>query len=250
MGAPHHIRNLLLGSLAPADLALLLPHLSEIPLQQGAIVQEIDTKVEHVIFPLSGMISLVAVMENGGMVETATVGREGALGAFAGLGPWHAFTRAVVQLPGTGAIVSAARFFGAVSRSEPLRDLVLRYKESQLAQVQQTAACNALHSLEARLARWLLQAQDRAESAELPLTQDFLSQMLGVRRTTVTLTSGILHSAGLIRQRRGTIEILDRAGLEAQACECYRVLRRRSDALAIGQQGWEATGTQSDSGGR
>src|SRR5262245_10619760 len=173
--------------------------------------------------------ALISVLEGGAMVETAMVGREGVVGAFAGLGPWNAFTRAVVQIPGIAGVIPTSCFQSAVGQSVRIRNLILRYKEGLLAQVQQTAACNALHSLEARLARWLLQASDRLDDQQLPLTQDCLAQMLGVRRTTVTLMAGKLQEDNLITYHRGHITLVDRAGLERVACECYRTIRRRTD---------------------
>jgi CRP-like cAMP-binding protein len=161
-------RNGLLAALEPSDFALLHAHLRQLSLIAGTILQEEEAPVEQVYFPLSGLISLVAVMESGEAVETATIGHQGAIGAFAGLGHWHAFSRAVVQIPGTAMVISASNFQAAVSRSERIRDLILRYKEGLLAQVQQTAACNALHQVEARLARWLLQAIDCVDDPKLP----------------------------------------------------------------------------------
>lgn len=221
-------RNCLLAALAPVDLALLSPHLRTVALLRGTVLQEQDATVEQVYFPLGGLISLVSVMDTGEVIETAAVGREGTLGAFAGLGPWHAFTRAIVQISGAAAAISTSPFQSAVAESDSIRNLILRYKEGLLAQVQQTAACNALHPVEARLARWLLQALDRVEDPNLPLTQDYIAQMLGVRRTTVTLIAGKLQSENLIRYRRGRIEVLDRLGLEQTACECYRRIRSRT----------------------
>jgi CRP-like cAMP-binding protein len=226
----NYSRNHLLAALAPRDLALLAPHLLTVALLRGTVLQEQDTPVEQVYFPLSGLISLVSVMDTGEVIETAAVGREGTLGAFAGLGPWRAFTRAVVQISGTAAVIPTPPFQSAVAESQPIRNLILRYKEGLLAQVQQTAACNALHPVEARLARWLLQALDRVEDPNLPLTQDYMAQMLGVRRTTVTLIAGKLQSENLIKYRRGRIVILSRRGLEQTACECYRTIRRRTQA--------------------
>lgn len=223
--------NRLLAALAPADAELLTPHLHRYSLVQGAVLQEIEAPVEQVYFPESGMISLVVTMQSGDTVETATVGREGVVGAFAGLGAWNAFARAIVQVPGTAACISAARFEAIVSQSVGIKELVLRCKEALLSQVQQTAACNALHPLEARLARWLLQALDGSDGATLLLTQDALAQMLGARRTTVTLLARRLQTAGLIRYRRGRIDVVDRAGLEHAACECYAAVRRRSEAV-------------------
>jgi len=233
-------RNRLLAALAPEDLALLAPLLKERPLEQQAILQEAEAPVEEVYFPLSGMISLVVSMEAGETVETAAVGRNGVIGAFAGLGPWNAFTRAVVQVPGTAACISASQFQAVVGQSPKIKELVLRYKEALLSQVHQTAACNALHSVEARLARWLLHALDTfdldsSDSALLPLTQEALGQMLAVRRTTVTLVARKFQQAGLIRYRRGHIQILDRNGLEDAACECYETIRRRSNAVVGGE---------------
>lgn len=218
---------MLLIGLSPEDLSLLEPHLKDIVLPQGQVLHEQGAVVEHVYFPHTGMISLLAVMRQGEAVETATVGREGVVGAMSGLGPRHASTTAIVQVPATASRISVSRFHGAASKSERIREMVARYNEALLIQVQQTAACHALHDVEARLSRWLLQTQDRTESDMIPLTQEFLSQMLGVRRTTVTLVARSLQQAGLIRYQRGQIMILDRKGLEDTACECYHTVRRQ-----------------------
>lgn len=225
------LQNRLLAALEPADHALLMPHLRTARFAQGAVLQEQEAPVDHVYFPLNGMVSLVSVMQGGQVVETAVVGREGTIGAFAGLGPWHAFTRATVQIPAAIAVIPTSDFQAAVRQGERIRDLILRYKEALLGQVQQTAACNALHQLEARLARWLLQALDRTDERELPLTHDSLADMLGVRRTTVTIVAGRLQEAGLLRYQRGRIIVLDRAGLEHLACECYWAIRRRTEGI-------------------
>jgi CRP-like cAMP-binding protein len=223
--------NRLLGILNPADFGLLAPHLHRTALPQGLIVQEQETSVERVLFPVSGVISLVSVMEDGALVETASIGRDGAVGAFGGLGPWHAFTRAVVQLPGVAAVMPVSAFQAAVAESNSIRNLVLRYKEGLLAQVQQTAACNALHDVEQRLARWLLQLLDRTDGETLLLTQDLMARMLAVRRTTVTATACKLQDAGLISYHRGRIIVRDRPRLEQVACECYAAIRRRTDVV-------------------
>jgi CRP-like cAMP-binding protein len=223
--------NRLLQTLDEADFALIAPHLQRVSLAQGQVLQEQEARVEEVYFPLRGVVSLISVMQGGEVVDTATVGREGAIGAFGGLGPWNAFSRAVVRLPGAAAVISVSHFQAAVGQSEHIRNLILRYKEALLGQVQQTGACNALHALEARLARWLLQTLDRTDDPNLPLTQEFISQMLAVRRSTVTVVAGKLQQAGLIRYHRGRIEIVDRLKLEEAACECYRTIRRRTDAV-------------------
>jgi CRP-like cAMP-binding protein len=231
MSSDQQHRNRLLSGLRHDDYGLIAPYLREEPLARGALLQEQEAQVEKVYFPITAVISLVSVMERGEVVETAMVGREGAVGLFGGLGPWNAFTRATVQLPGIAAVMPVASFQAAVAQSDRIRNLILRYKEALLGQVQQTAACNALHDLEERLARWLLQALDRTDNPSLPLTQDFISQMLAVRRSTVTVIAGRLQQAGLIRYHRGQIEIVDRLKLEEAACECYRTVRRRTEAV-------------------
>jgi CRP-like cAMP-binding protein len=219
--------NVLLAGLPAEDLSLLEPHLKDLALAQGQVLQEQGARVEHVYFPHSGMVSLLTVMQQGEAVETATVGREGVIGAMSGLGSRHASTTAIVQVPATAARLSVTRFHTAACKSERIREMVARFNEALLVQVQQTAACHALHDVEARLSRWLLQTHDRTESDLIPLTQEFLSQMLGVRRTTVTLVARSLQQSGLIRYHRGQIMIVDRKGLEETACECYGAVRRQ-----------------------
>ena len=220
--------NRLLAALDPSDYALVRPHLRTACFERGAILQEQGAPVTHVYFPMNGLVSLVSVMEDGQEVETAAVGRDGAVGAFVGLGRWNAFTRAAVQIPAACAVITESEFRAAVSQSERIRDLILRFKEALLGQVQQTAACNALHPLEDRLARWLLQALDLMDERELPLTQESIAKMLGVRRTSVTLIANRLQADGLIRYPRGHIVVLNRVGLEEVACECYRAICRRT----------------------
>src|SRR2546430_14335870 len=178
------------------------------------ILHDAGDEIERVYFPHSGMVWLVAVMQSGAAVETATIGRAGVIGASTGLGVKYSFARAMVQLPGTAAWLSASQFHAAANGSQAIRDLIVHYSGMLLAQVQQSVACNVLHSMEARLCRWLLQAHDCMDGNDIPLTQEFLGQMLGVRRTTVTLAAQLLQSAGLIRYRRGHIQILDRPALE------------------------------------
>src|SRR5215471_2119323 len=183
------------------------------------------------LFPHDGIVSLLAVMRQGDAIETATIGYEGAVGAFAGFGMRRAHTRAVVQVRGSASRIAASRFRKVAEDSEAVCTLIVCYGEMLLIQVQQTAACNALHPVEARLSRWLLQARDRLESNTVKLTHEFLSQMLGVRRTTVTVVANMLQQAGLIRYHRGHIEIVDRRGLEARACECYEAIRRHVEEV-------------------
>jgi CRP-like cAMP-binding protein len=224
-------RNRLLAALSEKDMSLLKPHLKYIPLVQGVVLQEQGERIDQVYFPHDGIISLLAVMQQGDAIETATIGNEGAVGSLSGLGPRRSHSRAVVQVAGLSARIAAEPFRKAAEESREIRDIIVRYGEMLLIQVQQTAACNALHAVEARLSRWLLQARDRLDSNTIGLTHEFLSQMLGVRRTTVTVIASMLQDAGLIRYHRGQIEIVDRPGLEARACECYAVIRRQIDQV-------------------
>lgn len=218
-------RNRLISALSSADQSLLDPHFELLSMKNGTLLHEAATPVAQVYFPHEGMISLLAAMSDGQGIETATIGNEGVVGAMSGFGTRLSFTRAVVQAPMIASRISSHQFRGAIHASASLRNLMVAYNEVLLAQVQQTAACNALHAIEARLARWLLQTRDRIDSDTLPLTQEFLSQMLGVQRTTVNLVIGQLEKAGLIMHRRSRVEIVDRKGLEHQACECYRIVR-------------------------
>jgi CRP-like cAMP-binding protein len=228
---PAGASNRFLGALSAEDLALLTPHLRIVGLERGATLHESGDQLEYVHFPHSGMVSLVVVMRNGATVETATVGRSGAIGAAAGLGSHCTFGRAVVQLPGVAARMPASQFHAAACESRGIHDLAVRCNDLLITQIQQSVACNALHSLDARLCRWLLQTNDCVDGDMLPLTQEFLGQMLGVRRTTVTIAARLLQDAGLIHYRRGLIRIVQRAKLEELSCECYGVVRRQLDRV-------------------
>jgi len=227
---PVHLNHLLAA--LPNDVLLqLMPHLTTHTMKQGVLLYEVGDEVEHVYFPHSGMISLLAVMQNGKVIETATIGREGVAGAMAGLGLYTSMVRAVVQLPMITSRISAARFRAVASISKPVENVCIRYNEVLLTQARLTAACNALHPVDARFCRWLLQSADRAESSTLPLTQELLSEMLGVRRTSVTEVAGRLQKEGLISFSRGVIQILNRPALEAITCECYQSLIDHSATL-------------------
>jgi CRP-like cAMP-binding protein len=223
--------NRFLATLPPHDFSLLAPHMRMVALECGVMLHDIGEEIERVYFPHTGMVSLVAVMQGGATVESASIGRSGVIGASAGLGARSAFAGAIVQLPGTAAWLSAAHFYAAASQSQAIRDLIVHYNDLLLAQTQQSVACNALHVLETRLCRWLLQTHDCIDSDAIPLTQELLGQMLGVRRTTVTIAARLLQSAGLIRYRRGVIQILDRKGLEEISCECYAAVRKNADEV-------------------
>jgi len=229
----HSIRigNRLLAALPPADFQLLGPHLRKVALEPGAALVHSGDPIEHICFPLSGMVAFIMEMPNGQTVATAVIGNEGATGVIAALGASFSPTTAIVRVAGTALQVAPARFQAALGRSYPLGRVIQFHTQALLAQFQNVAACNALHSVEARTARWLLQTHDRAESESLPLTQEILSELLGVRRTTVTHIVQKLKSAGAIRcNRRGMIEI-DRPLLEASACACYKVLCDKMDHI-------------------
>jgi CRP-like cAMP-binding protein len=224
--------NKLLASLPRGDFDRLLPHLSTLPLQQGVVLMEAGDEVDHIYFPHSGMLSLLAVLRDGKAIETATVGREGVVGAMAGLGLYKSLVRGVVQMPMACTKIAATHFRTVAAASDSVRNLAIRYNEVLLSQARVTAACNALHSIEARFCRWLLQCADRAASDTIPLTQEFLAEMLGVRRTSVTEVASKVQSAGAITYSRGVIKIVDRAALTRMSCECYETLVDQSAMLA------------------
>ena len=226
-----HGKNRLLESLAAREIALLAPHLKTIAFAQGALIQEAGEPIEFVYFPYSGMISLLVVMRDGAGIETATIGREGAVNAVAALGGRISAGRAVMQIEGDVGQIPAAKLRAAVEASATLHDIIGRYNDIHFALVQQTAGCNALHNVENRMSRWLLQARDRCDSDTIPLTQEFLAEMLGVQRTSVTAIARALQEQGLISYRRGRIEILDGPALEKKSCECYDTVRRRSEEM-------------------
>jgi CRP-like cAMP-binding protein len=218
----------LLAALPRKDFELLLPHLAMLQIEQYKLIFEAFTEFDQVYFPLSGMISLVIVMRDGKAIETATVGREGVVGAMSGLGLHVSQVRAIAQLPMFAARIPPAQLRKAASSSRPISDLCLHYNEILLAQARVTAACNALHHVEARFCRWLLQTRDRAESDTILLTQEFLSEMLGVRRTSVTEVAGKIQAKGAISYARGIIKIVDLDALKAMSCECYETLREQA----------------------
>jgi CRP-like cAMP-binding protein len=221
-------KNLFLSALPAAEQLRLRPYLAYHRLTQGLVLQEPEDRVEHVYFIEGGMISLVALMQDGAAIETATLGREAILGALSALGRHTASMRAIVQIDATAWRMPVADFRAAVSQSPMLRKLALLSSELALAQMQQTAACNALHTADRRLCRWIVQVRDRIDDDVIRLTHDFLAQMLAVRRPTVSLIAYALQQAGLIRYQRGKIAILDRAGLERGACECVGALREKT----------------------
>lgn len=216
--------NKLLSILPRSELEMLLPHLSTRDLPQGQTLLESGEEFDQIYFPHSGMLSLLVVMLDGKAIETSTVGREGVVGAMAGIGLYKSSARVVVQLAMTCTVIAASQLRKAVAANEVIRKLCIDYNEVLLMQSRVTAGCNALHPIDQRFCRWLLQSSDRAASDTVELTQEFLSEMLGVRRTSVTDVAGNLQRAGVITYARGTIRILDRKKVEDLSCECFQRL--------------------------
>lgn len=224
MTRPRGIGNRLLAVLPPEDFDLLAPDLEPVVLDQDAVLTRADDQIEHVFFPHSGAISLMIDMANGETVATAAIGREAAVGILSVLGPSPSAVTAIVRAAGTASRIPASRFHAAFTRSPAIRHAVQIHIRAMLMQFQLGAACNALHPVKARMARWLLHFRDRIDHDVLPLTQEALSQILGVRRTTVTLLMRNLRASGAIRSdRRGQI-VIDRSRLAAAACECHGIM--------------------------
>jgi CRP-like cAMP-binding protein len=223
--------NGLLVSLVPADFELLRPHLKPTELKNETVLYEAGDPVDRVYFPHSGIISLVVELSGGQGIEAAMIGRDSMLGAAAALDGQVSLNKAIVQLPGTGETLDVSRFREVAEESPALRTILLRHEQVLFAQAQQSAACNASHTVEARLARWLLRSRDLSGSDTLALTQEFLADMLGVQRSSVSPVAVTLQRAGLIRYSRGHIEILDLEGLRNASCECYGTVKAHYDRL-------------------
>ena len=221
-----------LAVLSPVDAAWLAARLEPATLAVGPVVGAADEPFLHVYFPETAVFSVIARMADGAAVEVGTVGNEGIAGVAAFLDADASANETLAQIPGGAWRVPSAVFVAAADARPELRRLLNRYTQAYLTQVAQTAACNGLHGIDARCARWLLMTHDRVGEAEhFPLTQDYLAIMLGVRRGGVSVAASALRDAGLIRYSRGDIQVLDRVGLEAAACECYGIVRRHFDRL-------------------
>jgi CRP-like cAMP-binding protein len=219
-----HRCNRLLAALTAPDFDLLKPHLAIVELVQNEPVFDAGRPAEHVWFPHEGVISIVATDAEGGAVEVATVGREGMTGIALALGSDTMSSDAMVQVSGRGSRMEAAAFREAIEASPTLRQQLLRYVLAVITQVSQNAACNQLHAINTRCARWLLTTHDRVNGDTFELTQEYLAMMLGVTRPSVSAAAAALQKTSLIRYSRGVITILDRAGLEEASCECYRII--------------------------
>jgi CRP-like cAMP-binding protein len=227
---PHPLEeNRLLKRMGADDLARLQPDLKKVAMTRSAVVHRAGEPIEHVYFPLSGMVSVLALMRTGDAIETAIIGREGVVGAAVGANGAKSAGQTVVQIAGSALQVQSNKFIDLYRASTSFRTLMNDFQTVLLLQAQQSAACHAFHSVDARLCRWLLQSQDTTGSDIVPLTQEFLSHMLGVQRTSVSLAAHTLQKAGLIRYSRGIITIVNREGLKETACECYDVIREYID---------------------
>jgi CRP-like cAMP-binding protein len=225
------LKNRLLAGLPPEELAQLIDHLEPVALPKKLILYEVGEPLGHIYFIEEGLASVLTMMEDGASSEVGMVGPEGLVGVSALLGGKLSAQQVVMQLPGRGHHITAARCKRVFDQNPRIRNIVLRFIEDLLNLSSQTAGCNRLHSVEQRSARWLLMASDRTGSNVLPLTQEFLAAMLGVRRSGVSEAASELQRSGLIRYRRGQITIVDRAGLEATACECYGLDKQRVQRL-------------------
>lgn len=219
------IKNRILLTIPEDEFIGLRPLLEEVDMPQYKIFYEQGDKIQHAYFPNEGMVSLVVLVNDGRSVEVGITGSEGIVGAPLAFGFESAPMRAIMQLPGKGLRVEATNLEERFSTSPNLKFLVERFVMMQQLQVAQLAACNRLHDMDQRLARWLLMCQDRIDSENLPLTHEFIAQMLGSGRPTVTIAAGVLERAGLIANTRGSVKILNRKRLEDAACECYRVIQ-------------------------
>jgi CRP-like cAMP-binding protein len=223
--------NLLLASLSPSDIAALRPHLKPIHLEHQKVLFEAGDIINAVYFPITAVISLVVGLSTGEMVEAAMVGRDGLVGASSALDGNISLSRAIVQLSGTAGMCEVGELKGAAMQSTTLLSTLIRHEQTLYSQAQQSAACLASHHVEPRLCRWLLRARDLAGSDTLNFTQEFLAEMLGVRRTSVTVVARTLQSAGIVKYARGKIQITDVEALREAACECYETVRSHYEAL-------------------
>ncbi|MEN3349849.1 MAG: hypothetical protein V7632_3484 [Bradyrhizobium sp.] len=221
--------NRLLQALSAADYAQLHPLLETVELVKESVLADAGAPVQRVYLPHSGVVSMMVNLSDGQSVEIATVGRDSIVGASAALHDRPSLADAIVVVPGTASVLRAEDFREAVDRGAALRTLVALYEQALMAQTQQSVACNVSHPVEARLSRWLLRARDLCGSEALPLTQEMLAQMIGVRRNAVSIVAHGFQQAGILRYSRGHIEITDIEGLRKAACECYATVKAHAE---------------------
>jgi CRP-like cAMP-binding protein len=227
----HPSQNFLLAALPTADFERLLPDLELVPMPLGQMLYEPGTQLRHAYFPTTSIVSLHYVTESGASAETAGVGNEGVVGISLFMGGDTTSSSAVVQTAGQAYRLERRLLLEEFNRAGALQRLLLRYTQALMTQMAQSAVCNRHHSVEQQLCRWLLLTMDRIPARELVMTQELVASMLGVRRESVTEAAGNLQNAGYIRYRRGHIGVLDRTGLERQACECYGVVKKELNRL-------------------
>ena len=227
MSSSNWTRNRLLLALPARNLRQLMPELEQIRCQREQVLMDADSSLDHVFFPDSGVISVVAVYADGSVIEMATIGREGCSGVQAILGAKRSSVRLLVQIPGSAAKMSRVAFTLAMQSMPAFRSVMDAYVQAFLEQVMVSVACNGAHSLKQRLARWLLMMRDRNDGDVLPITQNLLAEMLGVQRPTITNAAREFERAGLIERGRRQVTILDRRGLTEASCECYQLVRAR-----------------------
>jgi CRP-like cAMP-binding protein len=228
MSAPSNWpRNRLLLALPASNLKRLMPELQQIRSQRAQVLIDVDSPLDHVFFPDSGVISVVAVYADGSIIEMATIGREGCTDVQAIFGAKRSSVQLLVQIPGSAARMSRATFARAMASMPSFRTLMYAYVQAFLEQVMVSVACNGAHDIKQRLARWLLMMRDRSDGDTLPITQSLLAEMLGVQRPTITNAARELERAGLIARGRRQVTILDRQGLIDASCECYQLVRAR-----------------------
>ena len=227
------VSNKILLSISDSDYSSLRPHLEYVSLPNHLVLHEAGGKLEFAYFPNRGLISLVVVMKDGKTAEAGIVGNEGFTGTPAAVGLSRSPLQAVVQITGDGFRVEAGALQNTLESAPHLQLMLNRYAVVRGMQVAQTAACNRLHDIEQRLARWLLMTQDRVDSGPLPITHDFLATMLGTDRSTVSLAAGVLQKKKLIEYTRGAVKIVNRKKLEDSTCECYGVIRQYDDELGL-----------------
>jgi CRP-like cAMP-binding protein len=223
--------NRLLASLSEADTAALQPHLRSVHLEHEKVLFEAGAEVTDIYFPTESIVSLVVGLSSGEIIEAAMVGRDGVVGAFAALGGNIPLNRAIVQLAGPALTCKASILKSAALQSQSLVSVLFRHEQTVYAQAAQSAACMAAHHVEARLCRWLLRARDLSGSDDLQFTQEFLAEMLGVKRTSVTLHARTLQQAGMIQYSRGRIQLIDVEALQESVCECYGTVKTYYEAL-------------------
>ncbi len=229
-----HRTNRLLAALGPEDFTAFEPHLELVELPKGKIVFDAGETIRHAYFPHNTIVSFTTLLHDGGTVEMAAFGREGLFGYVSAQVSRQSFGRYVAQFSGTASRIPLDRLGEIIRERIQVRQLILNFTEALLMQTLQAVACNAVHSVEARCCRWILSTRDRFDYDALPLTHESLAQTLGVQRSTVSSVTRALQTAGIISQGRGVITITDREGLEETACECYRTIRARFEALLPG----------------